>query len=191
MNKFEKEIIESLNKNPHVYTCLSLVENLYGKDFMEFEPETFQQDLGVSGEVLDKIMAGIVLKTTSKFWNDITPFEKIALTLNNRSVSFTEYQELSPAEIAWAVTEAGFITHPEPLDDDVKIYIAKILHDEGYDLAPFPLGEVQEQLNNINKTRREYFQDSDPGDERQLVQQAKHGVVNNYVMTQLMELLNS
>lgn len=187
----KEETIEALNKSPHTYTCLHLIEKLYGKDYLEFEPETFKQDLGISDEVLGKIMAGIVLKTTSRFWNDIVPFEKIALALNNRSVSFTEYQELSPAEIAWAVTEAGFITHPEPLDDDVKIYIAKILHDEGYDLAPFPLGEVQEQLNSINKTRREYFQDSSLSDERQLVQRAKHDAVNECVLRQLMELLNS
>ena len=186
----KKDIVEALNKNPHVYTCLHLVEKLYGKDYLEFEPETFKQDLGISDEVLGKIMAGIVLKTTSRFWNDIVPFEKIALALNDRSVSFTEYQELSPAEIAWAVTEAGFITQPEPFGDDVKIYIAKILHDEGYDLAPFPLGETQEQLNSINKTRREYFQDSSLSDERQLVQRTKHDSVNDYVMSQLTDMLS-
>jgi hypothetical protein len=187
----KKDVIEALNKNPHVYTCLSLVGKLYDKDYLAFEPETFKQDLGISDEVLGKIMAGIVLKTTSRFWGDIVPFEKIALALNNRSVSFTEYQELSPAEIAWAVTEAGFITHPEPLDDDVKIYIAKILHDEGYDLAPFPLGETQGELNNINKTHRECFDDSGAGEERQLVQRTKHDAVNDYVLSKLIELLNS
>lgn len=187
----KKDVAESLSKNPHVYTCLQLAERLYGKDYLEFEPETFRRDLGVKGEVLGKIMAGIVLKTTSGFWNDIVPFEKIALALNNRSVSFGEYQELSPAEIAWAVTGAGLITHPEPLGDDVKIYIAKILHDEGYDLAPFPLGEVQEQLNNINKTPHSAIQIPQFQDDRQLVQRAKHDAVNDYVLSGLVELLSS
>jgi len=182
-----KKDIESLNKNPHVYTCLQLVEKLYGKDYVEFEPETFKQDLGIGGEVLCKIMAGLVLKTTSKFWNDITAFEKIALVLNNRLVSFTEYQELSPAEIAWAVTEAGLITHPEPLGDDVRIYIAKILHDEGYDLSPFPLGEVQSQLNDINNI----MLDITDKKERQTIQRIKHDAVNNYVRSQLMEMVDS
>ena len=187
----KKDIAEALNRNPHVYTCLQLIEKLYGKDYLEFEPETFKQDLSISDEVLGKIMAGIVLKTTSRFWNDIVPFEKIALALNDRSVSFTEYQELSPAEIAWAVTEAGFIKHPEPLGNDVKIYIAKILHDEGCDLAPFPLGEVQEQLNNTNKTHHEYFQDSAMSDERRLVQRTRNDAVNNHVMSQLTDMLSS
>lgn len=184
VNVLKKIASEVLKEDGHIYSYLLALNELYGNDYLDFEPETFREDLGVSGRILDKIMAGIVLKTTSKFWNDIVTFEKVALALNNRSVSFTEYQDLSPAEIAWAVTEAGFITHPEPFGDDVKIYIAKKLHDEGYDLAPFPLGEVQEQLNQVNKL-------SDISGDRETVQRAKHDAVNEYVLLKLTTLLNS
>lgn len=169
----------------HVYTYLTELDKHYGEEYLDFEPDTFRSDLGVSNETLVKIMAGIVLKTTSRFWNEIVAFEKIALVLNNRLASFTEYQELSPAEIAWAVTEAGLITHPEPLDDDVEIYIAKKLHDEGYDLAPFPLGEVQGQLNAINKVN-DYNVNNE---NRQMIMRAKHDIVNDYIMQQLITLL--
>lgn len=169
----------------HVFTYLTELDRLYGKEYLDFEPDTFRSDLGVSDETLTRIMAGVALKTTSRFWNNIVVFEKIALALNNRSVSFAEYQELSPGEMAWAVTEAGLITDPEPLDDDIQIYIAKRLYDEGYDLPPFPLGEVQDELNAINKTN-DY---SISNENRQMIQGAKHDAVNDYIMQQTVSLL--
>lgn len=169
----------------HIYTYLAGLDKLYGSEYLDFEPETIRGDLGLPDETLSRIMAGIVLKTTSGFWNEITTFEKVALALNNRSVSFGEYQEISPAEIAWAVTEAGLITRPEPFDDDVEIYIAKKLHDEGYDQAPFPLGEVQGQLNTMNKVN-DYNVNNE---NRQMVMHAKHDAVNSYIMQQLITLL--
>lgn len=170
----------------HIYSYLVGLDKLYGNEYLDFEPETIRGDLGLSDETLSRIMAGIVLKTTSGFWCEITTFEKIALALNNRSVSFGEYQELSPAEIAWAVMEAGFITYPEPLDSDVQLYIAKILYDEGYSLAPFPLGEVQDELDLINKKGS---LDQATEENRQVIQQAKRDAVNNYLMQQMMALL--
>lgn len=169
----------------HVFTYLTELDRLYSKEYLDFEPDTFRSDLGVSNETLARIMAGVALKTTSRFWNNIVVFEKIALALNNRSVSFAEYQELSPGEVAWAVTEAGLITDPEPLDDDIQIYIAKRLYDEGYDLPPFPLGEVQDELNAINKTN-DY---SISNENRQMIQGAKHDAVNDYIMQQTVSLL--
>lgn len=120
----------------HVSTYITALDREYGSDYLFFEPETLQSDLNPTADVLDKIQAGITLKTTSMFWNDIVSFENIALALNNRSVSFGEYQELSPAEMAWAMVEARLIAGAEAPGYDVKVYIAKRLFDEGYVVVP-------------------------------------------------------
>ena len=65
--------------------------------------------------------------------------------------------------------------------------MVKILQDEGYDLSPFPLGEVQSQLNNINNI----MLDITDKKERQTIQRIKHDAVNDYVRLQLIEMVDS
>ena len=134
----------------HVSTYITVLDREYGQDYLVFEPETLKSELHPTDAVLDKIQAGITLKTTSMFWNDIVVFEKVALALNNRSVSFGEYQDISPGEIAWAVVEAGLIDKDKnTFSDDIKTYISRKLFDAGYVLAPYPLHGIQAALDEM------------------------------------------
>lgn len=179
----------NIPQDVHIITYMSMLDLKYGKDkYLDFEPETFKADLNVSGKVLDRIMVGVLLKSSSHFWNDITSFEKCALALNNRTISFGEFQDISPAEIAWAMVESGLITQPEPLSEDVGIYIAKVLHDEGYLNAPFPLGETQSQLNDCNKISLDLLSEYGVLVDRDAVQDMKYQAVDDYLAKNMTEI---
>ena len=165
----------------HIYTYMQMLDKHYGENvYLDFEPETFAHDLGVSGKVLDRIMCGLILKTSSRFWNDIVVFEKVALGLNNRTLSFDTYQDLSPAEMAWAVIEAGMITNAEPIDMDVAIYIAKKLSDDGFSAAPVPFVEIQPYLDRCNSVLSE-FDTNSIVEERKVIENAKTDAIYGYV----------
>lgn len=181
------------DENLHVSTYLAALDREYGQDYLFFEPETLQSELCPSEAVLDKIQAGITLKTTSAFWNDIVVFEKVALALNNRRVSFEEYQDLSPGEMTWAMVETRFIDSGESLGDDVKVYIAMRLRDEGYTLVPqdieydrravgtpVPPQGVQEQLDKLTAS---------PHVIDRHVQQSRLNVIETYTEQHLMAII--
>lgn len=167
--------------NLHVSTYIAELDRRYGRDYLGFEPETLQGELHPTEAALDKIMAGITLKTTASFWHDITAFEKIALALNRRRVSFGEYQELSPGETAWAVVEAELIDDENKFSNDIKIYIAKILFDAGYTLTPLPLRDIQDTLDGMTAQNK----DIDRG-----IQKAKNESIAVYIKQQLGFLLD-
>lgn len=179
MTTKKKNVLET--EGLHVSTYLCALDKVYGADYLGFEPETLKAELSLPGPTtLDRIMAGIVIRTTSAFWDDIVAFEKAALALNNRSVSFGEYQQLSPAEMAWAVTEAGIIDDKEPMGSDVRTYVAKRLFDEGFLTAPAPLEEVQSRLDSLIKGSTAMG----------AVQTARHEAIREYVKQQLGAIVN-
>lgn len=163
------------NNDLHVVTYLVALRQIYGTDYLEFEPETFQLEMDTSPVVTERIMSGILLETNGAFWNDITAFEKVSLAMNKRSVSFAEYQDISPAEIAWAVTEAGLITRPIPFSSDVNLYISKKYYDEGYIDMPAPLHLAQQTLDKMVGKRPV------ASGEMSKVQEAKHAAILQYI----------
>lgn len=174
-----------------MFTYISVLDDEYGTDYLKFEPETLKSELNPSDMAFDKIMAGITLRVTSSFWYDITSFEKIALAINSRPVSFEEYQSLSPAEITYAVVEAAMIDKPVPFSEDISIYISKILYDAGYAVAP---DYIEHYYSNnkrfsrgINKKLHDMTKKSVGNDEK--IQTAKLDMIEEYIKQQLASLI--
>ncbi len=144
-------------------TALSLlvaVEKTFGSAFA-WEPETLwitceQADVDLPVVNSAKIQAGIALMYVPSFYWDGVVFEKTALAFSDIVPNPESLQEATPAQLAWAVVEAGLIGERFGLEKfdfetEPKVYAAVVLHRAGFVLAPPELTFAQEQLDRLNR----------------------------------------
>lgn len=134
------------------------VKKLLGPQFIAWEPETIYLDIhhktGLDPDALtrDKLQACITLITTPYFFTDAAVFENITTAFNHYVSGPEILHEASPAQMAWAVTEAEFLLslHDIPMaqfDFEPTGYAAVVLFREGYVVAPRQLQFAQSQLD--------------------------------------------
>jgi hypothetical protein len=127
-------------------TLAILAERQVGADFVDYDVEALV-DLGFSHEEVAKLKAAqIVLYDTAPFehWH---VFEKVAVALNDRELRFDHTQDLSVPELAWAADAMRYIDEATPWGHEVAAYIAGLLHDAGFVVAPAPLAFAADGLS--------------------------------------------
>jgi hypothetical protein len=93
----------------------------YGTEFMPWSPETIrletEEDFGVkwSNRNFDRLMAGVVLVTTDRFYKDLPDFIALCNCLSGSAASPGVFDPADAAECAWGITEALLLGPP---DDD-------------------------------------------------------------------------
>lgn len=113
----------------------ALAEKKIGPAFVDYDPEALR-DLGFTDDEITKMMAAkVVLYDTEPFvhWH---VFEKVAAALVDRLVMFDVTQDLTVAEVAWAVDAMRYLDAETPFSHEVVAYVAGLLHEEGFVVAP-------------------------------------------------------
>jgi len=164
-------------------TLAALAERRIGPAFVEYDPESLR-DIGFDNHEITKLMAAkIVLYDTHPF-TDWYVFEKVAIAMNDREVQFDQTQDLTIAEIAWAVDAMRYIDPHTPFSDEVIHYIVVNAKEEGFVTLPPILSFAEDAL---------YHQASDYGravadrikkgeqDEEAVIQRKKVALANDYV----------
>lgn len=193
LQDFSDQELAQVFSNPdlHASMYITALDLLYPDQiYMDFEPETLMLEypaLKHYSRTLDKVQAGIAIRTGYSFWEDYNVFEKITSALNDNHVSF-DYQQLpSAAEMAWAVVEAGLIADI-PLQDvdfgrDVKIYIAGIMHNEGYYSTPAALLKIEPLLIKLSRHKASPYTS-----EQEEVQRLKIIAIEEYIANNINNL---
>lgn len=136
------------------------VKNLLGPAFIAWEPETIYLELhektGIDPDALtrDKLQACITVLLTTRYYDDAAVFENVTTAFNHYISSPDILHEASPAQMAWAVTEVGFLRamhsqSPLVFDYEPQGYAAVCLFRDGYVLAPKQLAFAQDQLDKL------------------------------------------
>jgi len=116
------------------------IKNLYKAvsskypDIKEWEAASIGMEYGQ--EAIDSIEVATLCETTRLPWESLEVFNKVAVVINDRPVLSTFLQDLSPNEVCYAVYILKRDYPSENFNDDVTKYIASILDDWGFCIAP-------------------------------------------------------
>ena len=149
-------------------TPLELLEYMnlqFDKDWIYWEPETiFQQmdwsSVDQSSYNKNKINAIKVVLNNDTFWKDWVVFEKTTLAFNNVPPNFTVIEEVSPAQMAYAIRVAYQMRRVPKMNTpgkdpafskEVSYYVATRCYMDGVVYLPEPLSFAQSSLNELTK----------------------------------------
>jgi hypothetical protein len=122
-----------MNREP--LSLLVFAENRL-PEYINFEPEIIQEGLNLNDIELSKLLA---CKTVNHNFYPFTHwhiFEKTVVAFNDRRVNPQLTQDITPAEITYAVKCMRTIDKVTNFSDEVFAYIATIFHHDGLLLIP-------------------------------------------------------
>lgn len=148
----------------HVFSAARVI---LGDEFVAWEPESVwmgfkDKGLEIPDANRDKILAlGTLIQVPGFYW-DANLFEDTCLAFNSEPVLVDVVQEASPAQIAWGVFEAQAIctalgSEAYQFDHEPRQYTAVSLHHDGLVLAPPLLVYCQDELNALNTTDDDFY----------------------------------
>jgi hypothetical protein len=129
------------DKRANPLQMLKVLEGKYGTKWAEWEPATLwwalRRDFGPVGELArNKILALKVAATTGTPWHDWDIFEKCGLAWNDIMPVIGTFQPMTPMQCAFAVEILRDVRPDEEFRTEVNAYIAAILEEDGFALAP-------------------------------------------------------
>jgi hypothetical protein len=126
-----------------------------GSGFENFEPETIWSSFDVEAVNRDQLLAAVNLVTHPTFFWDYRAFGNTALAFGDHAVVSDTVPRPEACDMSWAVFEAEILNALSEeladveLDEEVLVYIATLLHEEGFVLAPDLLEGAQEHLDRL------------------------------------------
>jgi len=145
---------QALESSETTATVLRVIlDEKYGESWYAWDPVTValecQADWNAdpSSESMDRICAVQAILASNAFFRRIDAFAGIVHTLNTGAPAFDAFDPVSVEEVCWAVAEVAFNRELLPFSYPVRIYIKKLLADDGYDETSCPdlLKEVFER----------------------------------------------
>lgn len=105
-------------------------------EFFNYEHQTIKELIGLSAIELEMVLC------CQNIWHNVNVFEhwhvfeKTCVALNDRHVDFHEMQDLTVAEIAWALFVIRMLDSESKFSEEVLAYIAIHLYDESIIKVP-------------------------------------------------------
>lgn len=134
-----------LDPNSFATTLVTAVVDLYGTEAFTWAPETLlmelEDDLGTSLDPLlyDRLMAGISIIVTDRFYKSLPDFIEMCLVLSGASFDPSVFQPADSDDCAWGITEALLLAPPDeenPFSDEIRGYIGYVTQMEGIITPP-------------------------------------------------------
>jgi hypothetical protein len=128
-------------------TLLVAFVDEFGLEGFQWDPQTIADEVSrgasINQDAFDRLMCGILIKTTDLFQNDLPTFINLCNSLSGGHLDYTIFDPADAAECAWSVTEHYLLDPPDDNDKyefnlDIRTYIAKVLEYEGI-LNPPPI----------------------------------------------------
>lgn len=93
-------------------------------------------DVEMSQVALDKLMVGIQLLTTDRFYKSLPDFITFCNVLDGGTYNPAMWDPADAEEVSWGITEAMLISPPEdddeePFSNEIRAYIGSALDSEG------------------------------------------------------------
>lgn len=150
---------EDMLGTPLLVLCL----DLFGTEFFDWEPESFDSEIKARFGVeiptpnRDKIWSLVAVLTTDLFYHSLETFIPTCNALAGSEADFDDYDPVTGEEAAWGIVEASLIDPPEDGQDpasrfshEIKRYIGMTLQSEGVTTPPAflkPYVEVDQDLD--------------------------------------------
>lgn len=131
-----------IDNESYTATLIVALVETYGTEFFQWAPETIMMaierdfNLELPRAVGDRIMAGVVLITTDKFYKSLPDFVALCNVLSGDLYDPRTFDPADAEEIAWGITEAILLSPPEdddenPFTEEIVGYIGAVLDQEG------------------------------------------------------------
>lgn len=139
--------------NAHPLVLLMLVIERFGKESMEWEPETLRitlrkNDILLSESTWTKLLAGRVILQSPSPWRQWEQFHWISYGLAGRAPNFVYLERPEIGFLMSAVDQMKMVDRGRPLAEDIDKFVAAVLRESGIAYAPIPLAFAQEELND-------------------------------------------
>lgn len=128
-------------------TLLLALADAFGPESLEWHPATlrmeFEEHYGVqlTDAAYDRLMTGVVLVTTDRFYKSVQDFVTFANFLTGQPNDPDHFEPPTAAEMAAAISEVLWLTPPddedeEPFSEEVCAFVGQVLAEEGFRSAP-------------------------------------------------------
>ena len=181
---------------PYATTLVVLVVDLYGTEALQWTAETLKMELEqdfhvtLQRNVLDRLMAGILLVTSDAFFKDAKVFVDLCNVLSGAELDPTTFDPADAEEIAWGISEALLLNPPdedEPFTIEIRKYIGYVLNEEGISSPPDVL-RIALRKDAGNRVLSEYGSDPELWDAIRSTESAKADAINQTVRMNLQAL---
>lgn len=140
------------------FTCFLLADIKMPK-FSNYEPESIMEHLKFSSMECQMALCLMNVWHNHSAFVEWHIFEKTVITLNDREINPLINQEITPCEIAYAITVMRMVDKDSKFSDEVIKYISVMLYHDGFFKSPHHICDeismngvtVQKMLNTFNK----------------------------------------
>lgn len=139
-----KNMLQEAWTSPATFTSvlLTLLIDRFGTEALKWDPSTIAMeveeefDVELPQIVLDKLMVGIQLLTTDRFYKSLPDFITFCNVLDGGTYNPAMWDPADAEEVSWGITEAMLISPPEdddeaPFSEEIRAYIGASLDSEG------------------------------------------------------------
>jgi hypothetical protein len=189
------------HEDAYTTTLLEIAASVFGDELFEWDPETIKMEIEAEFQAepavgpFNKLMAGVVLVTTNKFYKSLPDFIRLCNEISHGYIDTRMWDPADALEIAWGITESLLIWPPDPREekpfaDDVIAYIGHAVRSEGIMVPPDVLRLGIRDDDNIWDTVQGEFSD-DPTMFAAIydMEKSKTEEINQEVKRRLVQLL--
>jgi hypothetical protein len=194
--KFLKPVF--LDPNSFATTLVTAVVDLYGTEAFSWAPETLlmelEEDMGFPLDSLlyDRLMAGIFLIMTNRFYKSLPDFNEMCLVLSGASFDPSVFQPADSDDCAWGITEALLLAPPdeeEPFTNEIRAYIGYVTQMEGIITPPDILRIAMRDEDLLGKVQAGFSDDPEMSQAIWAMEASKTEDINNLVKERLQLLI--
>jgi hypothetical protein len=198
---YPKQITKELLLDPNTFatTLVTVLIDFYGTEFLNWAPETIrletEADFGFTWTILnfDRLMAGIVLLLTDRFYKSLPDFIELCTILSGAAATPDSFVPADAAECAWGITEALLLSPPDnenPFTDEIRGYIGKAVEAEGIITPPDILRIGITDTKKRDNVQTEFSDDPEMYSAIWDTERSKTDEINMLVKERLMLLVN-
>lgn len=181
-------------------TLVAALLDTYGTEALEWHPETIYkeitEDFNVKMEpaLFDRLMAGILLLTTDRFYRSVPDFIAICNVLSGATLDADSFDPADAAECAWGITEGLLLSPPDeedenPFSQEIVGYVQAALQDEGIMVPPDILRLGFKEDANWERVQADFVDDPEMFAGIWDAEQSKTQEIDQLVKQKLMAML--
>lgn len=200
-----RESLKAVWLNPGAYatTLLLCYIDAYGTEGLEWDPMTVRQEIEEDNNIklsetnFNKLMAGINIASTDQFYKNLPEFIDLCNILSGDVLDPRWFDPADPAECAWGITEAMFISPPDnddenPFAEEIVGYIAEVVKSRGIQNPPdvLKVGLRADAASIAENVAQTFSDDPEMYSAVWKVQQEKSEEIRSYVKDNLKSLVS-
>jgi hypothetical protein len=186
----ERFLVKEALESPETLAAVLyfIVKDTFGDDAFFWDPTTLflelKDEFGATpaSEVMDRLSAVQVLVTGDVFFEDPSAFINMVNTFADGSPSFSVFNPAEVEEIAWTAVEVAIIRDLLPFSYNIKQYVKKMLHIDGYG-DDYP--ELFDEILGAAPDRADVIDEA-----QEIVHEDQRGIIEDFVNDNLKILLH-